>query len=70
VLASFAIQIFVVGIAAVTLLVARYYGREWMAIAIFFVLAAFSFSIYTFVLSRVDRVAARRREVLTTELCK
>jgi len=70
VLASFAIQIFVVGIAAVTLLAARYYGREWMAVAIFFVLAAFSFSVYLLVLTRVDRLAARRREVLTTELCK
>jgi uncharacterized membrane protein len=70
VLASFAIQIFVVGIAATTLLVARYYGREWMAIAVFFALAALTFTIYMFVLTRVDRMAARRREVLTTELCK
>lgn len=70
VLASFAIQIFVVGIAAVTLFAARYYGREWMAIAAFFVLAVFSFSVYLFVLTRVDRLAARRREVLTAELCK
>jgi hypothetical protein len=41
-----------------------------MAIAIFFALAALSFSIYMFVLTRVDRMAERRREVLTTELCK
>ncbi len=70
VLASFAIQIFVVGIAATTLLVARSYGRERLAIAIFFALAALSFTIYMFVLTRLDRMAARRREVLTTELCK
>ena len=70
VLASFAIQIFVVGIAATNLLVARSYGREKLAIAIFFALAALSFTIYMFVLTRVDRMAARRRDVLTTELCK
>ncbi|HST09215.1 MAG TPA: hypothetical protein VLL05_02465, partial [Terriglobales bacterium] len=70
VLASFAIQILVVGIAAVNLLAARHYRREWLAIAIFFALAALSFTTYGFVLSRVDRMAARRREVLTTELCK
>ncbi len=70
VLASFAIQILVVGIAAATLLIARSYGRERLAIVIFFALAGLSFSIYMFVLTRVDRMAARRREVLTTELCK
>jgi ABC-2 type transport system permease protein len=70
VLASFAIQIVVFGIAALTLLAARYYGREWLAIAIFLALAAVSFGIYALVLGRVDRLAGRRREVLATELCK
>jgi ABC-2 type transport system permease protein len=70
VLASFAIQIAVFGIAALTLMAARYYGREWLAIAIFLCLAGLALSIYAFVLGGVDRLAGRRREVLTTELCK
>jgi len=70
VLASFAIQIVVFGVAALTLMAARYYGRDWLAVAIFLILAALAFSMYAFVLGRVDRLAGRRREVLTTELCK
>jgi ABC-2 type transport system permease protein len=70
VLASFAIQIVVFGVAAVALLAARYYGREWLAVAIFLVLAGLAFCFYGFVLGRVDRLAGRRSEVLTMELCK
>jgi len=70
VLTSFAIQILVFGLAAITLLIARYYKREWMAIVAFLGLAALAFILYRFALTRVDTIAARRREILTTELCK
>lgn len=70
VLASFAIQGLVFGVAALTLLTARSYGRQWLAVLAFLALAAVALAIYFFVLSRLDRLAARRREVLSTELCK
>jgi ABC-2 type transport system permease protein len=70
VLASFAIQIAVFGVGALTMFAARYYGRPWLAIVIFVGLAGVAFSFYTFALGRVDRLALGRREVLTTELCK
>jgi hypothetical protein len=70
VLASFAIQGLVFGVAALTLLTARSYGRQWLAVPAFLALAAVAFAIYFFVLSRLDQLAARRREVLSTELCK
>ena len=70
VLASFAIQGLVFGIAAVTLMTARHYHHQWLAVAGFLVLAVFASAVYFFVLTRVDLVARRRREVLTAELCK
>jgi len=70
VLASFAIQGLVFGVAALTLLTARSYGRQWLAVLAFLALAAAGFAIYFFVLSRLDKLAARRREVLSTELWK
>jgi VIT1/CCC1 family predicted Fe2+/Mn2+ transporter len=70
VLASFAIQGLVFGIAAMTLLTARHYQRQWLAVVAFFILAALALAVYFFVLTRLDRLARRRREVLTTELCK
>ena len=70
VLASFAIQGLVFGVAALTLLTARSYGRQWLAVPAFLALAAVAFAVYFFVLSRLDQLAARRREVLSTELCK
>ena len=70
VLASFAIQGLIFGVAALTLLTARSYGRQWLAVLAFLALAAVGFAIYFFVLSRLDTLAARHREVLSTELCK
>jgi len=70
VLASFAIQGVVFGVAAIVLLIARSYQRQWLAVVGFCVLAALAFVVYFFVLGSVDRLARRRREVLTTELCK
>lgn len=70
VLASFAIQGVVFGVAATNLLLARNYGQQWLAVAGFFALSVLAFAFYFFVLKRLDRLARRRREVLTTELCK
>ena len=70
VLASFVIQIFLFGVCALTMLGARYYGRPWLAVVFLFGLSVISLSAYGFALSRVDRLALRRREVLVAELCK
>jgi ABC-2 type transport system permease protein len=70
VLASFVIQAVVFGIAGLTIFAARSYGRPLLAVAMFVGLAAVAMAVYFFVLGQVDRLALRRREVLTTELCK
>jgi ABC-2 type transport system permease protein len=70
VLASFVIQGVVFGIAGLAIFAARSYGSLLMAVAMFVGLGAVATAVYFFVLGQVDRLALRRREVLTTELCK
>ncbi len=70
VLASFAIQIVVFGVAGLSVFAARYYGRPWLVVVLLLVLAAGAFVLYGFVLGQVDRLALGRREVMMAELCK
>jgi hypothetical protein len=70
VLASFILQILIFGVGALTIFSARRYASPWLAVILFLALAAISFTIYGLVLSRIDPLAQRRREILTTELCK
>jgi hypothetical protein len=70
VLASFILQILIFGVGALTIFAARHYASPWLAVILFLALAAVSFTIYGLVLSRIDPLAQRRREILTTELCK
>ena len=70
VLASFVIQGVVFGVAGLAIFAARSYGSLLMAVAMFVGLGAVATAVYFFVLGQVDRLALRRREVLTTELCK
>ncbi len=70
VLASFALQILVFGVLGVTMFAARSYGRPWLAVGIFLALGVLALAVYGFVLGRMDRLAQRRREVLTEELCR
>ena len=70
VLASFLLQIVIFGVGALTVFAARSYATEWLAVIVFLLLSAVSFVIYLAVLARVDPLAQRRREILTTELCK
>ena len=70
VLASFVIQGVVFGVAGLAIFAARSYGSLLMAVAMFVGLGAVATAVYSFVLGQVDRLALRRREVLTTELCK
>lgn len=70
VLASFVLQIVIFGAGALTVFAARFYATQWLAVVAFLLLSAISFVIYVAVLARVDPLAQRRREILTTELCK
>lgn len=70
VLASFVMQIVVFGVAGLTMFLARAYGQPGLAVILFLGLAVIAFGVYAFVLTRVDRLALGRREVLTAELCK
>jgi ABC-2 type transport system permease protein len=70
VLASFGVQIVVVGLGAAIFILARLYGNLWIAALIFLLLAAVSISIYVLTLGRIDHIALQRREVLLAELCR
>jgi ABC-2 type transport system permease protein len=68
--ASLGIQLVVFGLAALTLLAARAWGRIWLAALIFVALAAVASIFYIIVLSRTDSLALARRESLIAELAK
>jgi ABC-2 type transport system permease protein len=70
VLVSLLVQIVVVGLGVAAFLVARSYGRFWIASAIFLALAAISVTAYVIVLKKMDRIAEQRRETLISELCR
>lgn len=68
--ASLGIQLAVFGIAALTLLAARAWGRIWLAAVIFLILAAIAVIFYMVVLNRADGIALARRESLIAELSR
>lgn len=70
VFASFGVQIAVFGLAALTLLAARAYGRIWIATLLFLALAAIASIVYTLVLNQADKMALARRESLISELAR
>jgi ABC-2 type transport system permease protein len=70
VFASLGIQAVVFGLTAITLLLARVYGRIWLAAVIFLILAGLAAIAYLFVLKRVDRSALDRRDAILAELCR
>lgn len=70
VLASFGVQLVVLGIGSLTILFSLRHGSFWPAAAIFLGLAVISLLGYTFVLRRIDGVAFNHREVLIGELSR
>ena len=70
VLASFGVQIVIVGIGAGVFAVARLYHNLWIATLMFLALAAISIPLYVFVLRSLDGVALKRQETLLAELCR
>lgn len=70
VLASFGMQIVIVGLGAGVFTVAKLYHNLWIAVLLFLILAAISIPIYLAVLRSMDRIAVQRRETLLEELCR
>jgi ABC-2 type transport system permease protein len=70
VFASLGIQAAVFGLAAVTLLIARAFGKVWIAAVIFLILAGLASIGYILVLNRADRIALDRRDAILAELCR
>ncbi len=70
VLASFAMQAVVFGIAGLAMFAVLESPRQGLAVLIFLLLDVMAVLIYFFVLARVDALAARRGEMLASELCK
>lgn len=70
VLASFGMQIVIVGCGIGVFTIARFYHNLWIAALLFLILSAISIPIYLSVLRRLDQIALRRRETLLAELCR
>jgi ABC-2 type transport system permease protein len=70
ILLSLAVQLSLLGIGALALLIGRYYHNLWTATAALSALAVPSLAGYFVLLSRVDRIAVARRDVMTAELCR
>lgn len=70
VFASFGVQIVVVGLAALTLIATRAYGRIWLATVIFVALAAIAWFVFSLVLNHVDQAALGHREEMIAELTR
>ena len=70
VLASFGVQIVIVGLGIAGFVIARLYNNLWIATLLFLVFAAIAIPIYVVVLNRMDGIALQRRETLLAELCR
>ena len=70
VLASFGVQIVIVGLGIAGFAIARFYHNLWIATLLFLVFAAIAIPIYVVVLNRMNGIALQRRETLLAELCR
>jgi ABC-2 type transport system permease protein len=70
VLASFGMQIVIVGLGAVVFIIARLYQNLWIAALLFLILATLSIPVYVVILRRLDNIAIERRETMLAELCR
>ncbi len=70
VLASFGMQIVIVGLGAAIFAAARYYNDLWIAALLFLALSAISIPVYLVILRRLDNLAVERRETLLAELSR
>jgi ABC-2 type transport system permease protein len=70
VLASFGMQIVIIGFGAAVFALSRLYHNLWIAAVLFLLLSAISIPVYVVVLRRMDGLAIERRETLLAELCR
>jgi ABC-2 type transport system permease protein len=67
---SLGVQLLVTGTGALVVFLAMHYADLWIANLVLLALSIPSIAGYVFLLSRIDRIAMERREVLATELCR
>ncbi len=70
VLVSLGVQLLVSGTGVLAVFLAAHYGNLWIASLVLLGLSIPSISGYLLLLSRIDRIAMERREVLAMELCR
>ena len=70
VLVSLSVEATVVAVGVLMTLLAVHHGNLWIAVLVLLGLSIPSIAGYFFLLSRIDRIAMTRREVLATELCR
>jgi len=70
VLASFGMQIVIVGLGVAVFALSRLYQNLWIATGLFLLLSAVSIPIYIIALQRMDGLAVQQREALLAELCR
>jgi ABC-2 type transport system permease protein len=69
-LALLGVQAGTLGLAGMAVLVAAYFHQTWIGTVLLLFLAAGALRAYTYLLTRVDAVASRRRETVIAELCR
>jgi ABC-2 type transport system permease protein len=69
-LLSLGIQVAIFGTGALIVFLAYRNRNLWLAVVIFLLLAALGLVVYRVILNKIGALVAKRREVLTAELCK
>jgi len=70
ILISLTVELTVIGTGVLIAILAIHYSNLWIASLVLLGLSIGSIGGYFFLLSRIDRIAMSRREVLATELCR
>ena len=71
ILASLGVEVTVIGTGVLVAVLAKhYYANLWIASLVLLGLSIVSIGGYVLLLSRIDRIAMSRREVLATEVCR
>lgn len=67
---SLAVQLTGMGLGALAIFIGYHYANVWISTLILLALGVPSIIVYFILLSRIDRIAMTRREVLASELCR
>jgi ABC-2 type transport system permease protein len=69
-LLSLGIQVVIFGTGALVVFISYRTGNLWFAVLAFLFLACLAVAVYQLILNKIGALVAKRREVLTAELCK